>query len=137
MNLIEQTNSGKIFSVAYQDSGHYYVTVVSNTGEEFTTIDVSEILEIDADSKPIEGFYEPLITSNFLNDEVVRIVAYHRMNKIQYHFNYNFKEQAVIGEVGSIQLEGSSILNFLLKSFYSSVYGTCLSFYRQGQCVTS
>ena len=68
------------------------MSVVSNTGEELTNLDVTEILEIDDGSKPVEGFYEPLITSNFLSDEIIRVSTYHRMDKIQYHFNYNFKE---------------------------------------------
>ena len=81
MNLVEQNNSGKIFCVAYQDSGRYFVSVVSNTGEDFINLDVTEILDIDVGSKPVEGFYEPLITSNFLSDEVIRVTVYHRMDR--------------------------------------------------------
>jgi hypothetical protein len=41
MNLIEQNNAGSKFAVAYQDNGEFYVSVVSNKGEELDNVKIT------------------------------------------------------------------------------------------------
>ena len=45
MNLIEQTNKGDLFAVAYQDYGVFYIHVRDNQGTELALVEVSELLE--------------------------------------------------------------------------------------------
>lgn len=80
MNLVEQNNKGDKFAVTYQDNGTFYVSVVTNTGTVLDTVKISELLALDAGSKPITGFGEPMITCCFLdtdNDDLF-ISVYHR-----------------------------------------------------------
>jgi hypothetical protein len=95
MNNIEQTDDGTIFAVSYQDNGHFYVNVIDNKGEEFDTLDVSALLKLDTQSKPITGFWEPLMTSVFIPGSEDKkmdlfISAYHRIQKRSYHFTYSY-----------------------------------------------
>jgi len=67
MNLIEQSDDGKVFAIAYQDNGHFWVSIVTYEGEEIDRIDVSQILgDLDDKSKGIPGFWEPMITCVFI-----------------------------------------------------------------------
>jgi len=104
---------------------------------------VSAALSLDAESKPVTGFSEPLITVAVLPDESVFVSAYHRHQKKQYYFMYQHKGKGVKeGKViaGPMSREIDDIrctrLNFPIKSFYSEKTGKCTTFYRQGYCVT-
>ena len=90
MNNIEQSADGQIFAIAYQDNGHFYVNVIDNKGVEKDLLDVSELLSLDSLSKPITGFWEPLITTVFIPGGDLYISAYHRIQKKSYHFTYSF-----------------------------------------------
>jgi len=79
MNQIEQTDCGKFFLIAYSDDGNFATKVFDNTGKVLDTHDVSKALELDNFSKPVYGFYEPLIVACFLPENNVFIAAYHRM----------------------------------------------------------
>jgi hypothetical protein len=91
MNLIEQNDKGNTFVIAYQDNGHYYVSFVDNTGAELDHLDINAALAIDENSKPITGFWEPLITAVFIpaneskpekqREEHVFISVWHRIHK--------------------------------------------------------
>lgn len=65
MNLIDQNDKGNVFGVGYQNNGHFYMSVFDNAGNDIASVDVNEALSIDDNSKPISGFYEPLITLAF------------------------------------------------------------------------
>jgi len=90
MNTIEQSLDGETFCIAYQDNGKFRVNIVNNQGHEVDTINVSEFLELDNLSKPISGFWEPLICACFIpapgepkdvkaNQHTVFIACYHRL----------------------------------------------------------
>jgi hypothetical protein len=78
MALIEQNITGKIFCVAYQDNGEFYISFVNSKGEELDNYNVTEFLEIDNTSLPLIDFYEPLITVCFIHDDNVLVTVYHR-----------------------------------------------------------
>ena len=90
MNLVEQNDAGTIFAVAYQDNGMFRVSVVTNKGEEIDNLDVNTLLALDDLSKPITGFWEPLITVAFIPGDNLFISAYHRKQKKQFHFTYSY-----------------------------------------------
>ena len=73
MNLIEQSDDGLMFAIAFQDNGQFFVSIIDFEGEEVDRVNVSEILEIDNKSKGIEGFWEPMITSVFLKKTILFI----------------------------------------------------------------
>ena len=81
MNLVEQSDDGKVIAIAYQDNGRFFVDVMRTDGEQLDHFDVSAHLVIDEQSTPITGFWEPLITSVFIPGEGGQdlfITAYHR-----------------------------------------------------------
>lgn len=55
---------------------------------------------------------------------------------VQYHFTYNIKAKQMAGTPIVTKIPNCTSMNFPLKSFYSSITGNCLTFYRQGQCFT-
>ena len=69
MNNIEQNSEGTVFAIAYQDNGSFYVNIITNTGKEIDTVEVSKALSLDDKSKPVTGFMEPLITCCFTGVE--------------------------------------------------------------------
>lgn len=81
MNLIEQTDEGTTIGVAYQDNGIFKVLFIDNKGNQIDEVDVSKLLSLDDESKPISGFFEPLITMSFLPNERAMIAVYHRIQK--------------------------------------------------------
>ena len=74
--------------MAYQDNGVYFIEVISNQGKVVRSLNVSKFIKIDDKSKPLCGFWEPLITGVFIDDDTLFIAAYHRLNMDQYHFTY-------------------------------------------------
>ena len=61
-----------MFAVAYQDNGKFFVAIFNNEGEDIETINISDIIPediLDSESKPITGFFEPLITCCFIADD--------------------------------------------------------------------
>jgi hypothetical protein len=135
MNLVEQTDDGKTIAVAYQDNGRFFVSVMNTDGQELDHFDVSAHLVIDDQSKPITGFWEPLITSVFIPGEDAGsdlfITAYHRIQRKQYNFTYSYRQKKVLsGTTVSEIKENCTTINFPLKSFYSPVTDNCYTFYR-------
>lgn len=64
------------------------------------------------------------------------ICAYHRFEQKQYHFNYSIEEKKMIGQATVGEIKDCTYLNFPVKSFYSAVFNTCYTFYRQGHAFT-
>lgn len=121
MNCIEQTDDGTIFGVAYQDNGHFQVLFIDNQGKVLDNLNVSKLLSLDDESKPITGFFEPLITVCFLPNGKAMIAAYHRIQKKQCHFIYSYKEKKMEGKTIQTAIQDTDYSNFPIKSFYSSV----------------
>lgn len=60
--------------MAYQDNGVFFLLIIKDNGEELANLNVSNIVGLDDRSKPITGFYEPLITCTVHdNDQTVFI----------------------------------------------------------------
>ena len=51
---------------------------------------------------------------------------------------YSFREKQVLSQISSILIDHDrcTTMNFPIKSFYSTITGSCLTFYRQGFGVT-
>jgi hypothetical protein len=131
MNEILQTNDGSTFAVAYQDSGVFHVKVIDNEGSELIDLNVSDVLGIDAGSKPIHGIYCPLVTACFIPNDRLFICAYHRYKRRQYHFVYSLANKSVEGEPQHVDILDCSQRNHPIKSFYSEETKECYTFYRQ------
>jgi hypothetical protein len=57
------------------------VLFIDNKGTIIDDLDVSKLLQLDDESKPISGFFEPLITVSFLPNDKAIIAVYHRIQK--------------------------------------------------------
>ena len=81
MNQIQQSRDkeGKWFACAYQDMGRFYLSVIDEKLEEVHHRDVSNLLRIDEESKPIESFWEPGTTAIFMPDNTILVQVYHRL----------------------------------------------------------
>ena len=53
---IEQNSLGTIYGIAYQDNGRFFITFISNKGRELDRVNVTKILNLDDESKPVTGF---------------------------------------------------------------------------------
>ena len=136
MNSIEQNNEGSAFGIAYQDNGVFSVCFLDAEGKEIVDVNVSKLLHLDEESKPITGFYEPLITVCFLPEDKALIAVYHRLQKKQYHFIYMYKEKKMFETPTVTEIQGTSDTNFPIRSFYSHTRKNCYVFYRQGHGFT-
>ena len=132
MNNIEQNNAGDVFALSYQDNGKFYISLVDNKGEELDNFNISQKLFLDDGSKPITGFWEPLTTCCFIQNDDIFVQVYHREQRKQYHFTYSYKEKKMLSEPAIHEIPNCTALNFPIKSFYSSITGNCHTFYRQG-----
>lgn len=91
---------------------------------------------MDSESKPITGFWEPLITASFLADDTLVVSCYHRINMKNYIFKYSYLEQAILSDVVTIDVNNCTSTNFPIKSFYSQATKDVYVFFRQGQGIT-
>lgn len=66
MNLIEQNQEGNIIAICYQDNGVFYICTADLKSKNIKTIKITDILHTDNKSKPLSGFWEPLITCAFI-----------------------------------------------------------------------
>jgi len=145
MKEIEQSDDGQQLAICYQDDGEFFVLVLSaDGGHEIDLVRVTDLLHLDKKSKPIEGFWEPMITCCFipanpqnpkLGSSLV-ICVYHRFERKQYHFSYSVQEKKVIDEPTVCEIKDCTVLNFPIKSFYSAAHNNCYTFYRQGHAFT-
>ena len=82
MNELRESEFTDMFQLAYQDNGIFYVDIWDKNGKDVVNINVSDVLTIkDAESKPITGFWEPVIVACFLPDDRIFIAPYHRIEK--------------------------------------------------------
>jgi hypothetical protein len=66
MNEIEQNTQGNIMCVPYSDNGDLNAIIFNNEGKELTRLDINQYCGIDQNSKPIVGFFQPMITCCFI-----------------------------------------------------------------------
>lgn len=73
-------------AICYQDNGIFYMCIADLNKLNIKTVKITDILHIDNKSKPLSGFWEPLITCAFIpsdqNDLVYNnlyINVYHRI----------------------------------------------------------
>jgi hypothetical protein len=78
MNIIEQNLKGDTLAIAGQDNGHFHLRVLDQEGNTLDDLDVTEVLEIDNESKPINGQHEPLISCSFIQGDDLFVSVYHR-----------------------------------------------------------
>lgn len=72
--------------------------IVDLAKKNVKTVKISDILHTDNKSKPLSGFWEPLITCAFIpsdqNDQIYNnlyINVYHRIQMKHYHFIYSIQ----------------------------------------------
>ena len=53
--------------------------MIDHFGTELSNINVTDILGIDTKSKPVTGFYEPMITLAMLPSDEIFVQVYHRI----------------------------------------------------------
>ena len=125
-----------MFAIAYQDNGVFFVNVIDNQGKEISTIDVTDHLKLDASSKPVTGFMEPLITCCFTSDpNQLFVQLFHRTSKTSYHFLYSLLKK--LPEAPTVhEVQDCTDMNFPMKSFYNEINNQVYTFYRQGNSST-
>jgi len=132
MNEVTESDFEDMFAIAYQDNGKFFVLVCDMKGHDIVTINVTDLLVLNDLSKPITGFWEPLIVLTFLPDSKLFVAPYHRFEKKQYHFLYDIKKKETISNVVSSAIGDCTDRNFPIKAFYSPVMNMIYVFYRQG-----
>jgi hypothetical protein len=87
---------GHVFAVGYQDNGVFHMAVFDKFGKDIANINVNETLGIDERSKPITGFYEPLITIAFKpNCNEFLVSVYHRYERVLYSFVFDYSDNSI------------------------------------------
>ena len=92
MNEIEQNNDGAVFCVPYSDNGSLTALIFDNTGKVLDTLDLNKEFSVEPESKPIFGFFYPMVTACFVKDDNIFISAYLRESFTQYNSIYSYKE---------------------------------------------
>ena len=136
MNDIDQNYAGDTLCVPYSDNGALSVVIFTNDGEELATLNMNEVFEMDEESKPIVGFYQPMLTACFVKDDDLFLHGFHRLHGRHCMVLYSYKTQQLLQRVQTATLPESTKLNFPVRSFYSSELDEVYTFYRQGHAVS-
>mgnify|MGYP006952841062 CR=1 FL=1 len=136
MHEVEQNVDGSIMCVPYSDDGALSAIVFNNTGKVLSTIGLNRACGIDEGSKPIVGFFQPMITCCFIQEDLIYFTVHHRVTSMCYNFIYSHATDSVLSRVGETRIKDSTLVNFPNKSFYNSIDNEIYTFYRQGQCIT-
>jgi hypothetical protein len=75
--LIQQTNDGKTFAVAYMDDGHYRL-IVFDYNRVIVDFNVNEALKIDNNTIPINGFFQPFCVTAFMEKDELFYALYYK-----------------------------------------------------------
>jgi hypothetical protein len=110
--------------------------VFNNTGKVLSKIGLNRACGIDEGSKPIVGFFQPMITCCFIQEDLIYFTVHHRVTSMCYNFIYSHATDSVLSRVGETRIKHSTLVNFPNKSFYNSIDNEIYTFYRQGQCIT-
>jgi len=140
MKEIEQSDDGQTLAICYQDDGAFRIMILKSDGTLIDDVNVSSLLGITNDkrSKPIEGFWEPMITCCFVpanKDDPkagsnLMVCVYHRITRQQTHFIYSISGKCMVGYSDVGVIEKCTPLNFPIKSFYSAIKNEVYTFYR-------
>jgi hypothetical protein len=90
---------------------------------------------MDQESKPIVGFYQPMLTACFVKDDDLFLQGFHRLEGRHYMVLYSYKTRQFLQELQTVDLPETTKLNFPLRSFYNSELDEVYTFYRQGHAV--
>jgi len=137
MNEVEQNDQGDLLCVPFQDAGSLGIKVLSSTGQELANLDLNTMLKLDRGSKPIMGFFQPMVTACFLPNNDLFINVFHRPTMIHHNLICSLSTKSITAGPKSTKLMESSTLNFPIKSFYNPVAGEVYTFYRQGHSITT
>ena len=137
MNEVEQNDQGDLLCVPFQDAGSLGIKVLSNTGQELANLDLNTMLKLDRGSKPIMGFFQPMITACFLPNDDLFINVFHRPTMMHHHLICSLSTKSITAGPKSTKLIESSTWNFPIKSFYHPDIGEVYTFYRQGHSITT
>lgn len=121
--------------IPYQDNGCMRAYIIDNKGNMIKNMCFNEICGFDNKSKPIMGFYQPMITACFIQNDDLFFSIHHRIENIQKSFIYSWKQDQILSEIGQVKLEESTKTNFPIKSFYSCLDNEIYTFYRQGHAL--
>jgi len=66
LNEIEQNYAGDTMCIPYQDNGCLKAYIIDNKGTTIKNMCFNKICGFDEKSKPIMGFYQPMITACFV-----------------------------------------------------------------------
>ena len=121
--------------IPYQDNGCMKAYIIDNKGNLIKNMCFNKKCDFDNKSKPIMGFFQPMITACFIQDDDLFFSVYHRMEHIQKSFIYSWKKDQMLSEISHNELLDSTKTNFPIKSFYSSLDSEIYTFYRQGHAV--
>ena len=69
MNEVEQNYAGDTLCVPYSDNGVLRLIIFNNQGEKLGNLKMNQIFGIDDESKPIVGFYQPMMTAAFIKND--------------------------------------------------------------------
>jgi len=96
LNEIEQNYAGDVMCIPYQDNGIFKAYIIDNKGTTIKDMDFNQICEFDERSKPIMGFYQPMITACFIQNDDIFFSVHHRFDNIQKSFIYSYKEDQIL-----------------------------------------
>lgn len=69
--------------------------LASNPQEKLNEIDICALFEISNFSKPIMGFYNPMVTCTYINDDLLYIQCYMRSRAFHFMAVWSIKEKQV------------------------------------------
>ena len=81
--------------------------------------DLNKIFNVKRESKPILGFFQPMVTCCFVQDDNIFIQAFCRVHAQQYSFIYDWKNKQNIMNIQKHKLDLSTKSNFPVKSFFN------------------
>ena len=73
MNDVEQNYAGDVLCVPYSDNGSLRTLIFNNKGKKLANLKINDMFGIDDESKPIVGFYQPMLTACFVKDDDIFI----------------------------------------------------------------
>lgn len=131
-----QDKSGKVYCLPYFDTGYYKIHLFDQNNDKILRMEkINEMLNIGTDVDPEQGFTTPAIHVIFMNTNIILVNVYDQFKMINYHFQYDFCKQEVIGEPISTNLK-QNLLNYPLNCFFNRKTDEIYVVYRHGQFIT-
>jgi len=99
LNEVEQNYAGDVLCIPYQDNGCLKAYIIDNKGNMLKNMCLNSITGFDKKSKPIMGFYQPMVTACFIQNDDLFFSVHHRFEHIQKSFIYSWKEDKILSEI--------------------------------------